>query len=285
MKILVQNNVHQNMFKVILALREVGVECIFWDVNNKSLTDLAIETKANILISTAISAREIPDVVNEFNLKLIVSDSVANINNSRLRPEIYCLTSGQAYFGKSRVLYLEQCSDLVTFKNGETTKNLETEVAYLSDNPNVSFDQLSILNLLCYPNSNLKFKAIGPIALNILGYVGNAEPNKILSLLRSSKIVIDFNQMHLVDYAGNSIFCLSDSDNDYFPNYNKVENISDLINTFKNPNRRRKICDKAKRLIFDQKLTNFHHAASLCNMLEYTDLEQQLNDKIKEIDA
>jgi hypothetical protein len=279
MKVIVQHSVNPNIYKIVASLRTIGVDCFIWDKRVKPLFDLLVETDASVLICAANMTTDITDAVHEFRLKTIVVDTINNINNTRLRvrPDAYCITDGKACISGAEVIYLDSCADLISLKDGQRDENYKTDALYLSDNAGVSVDQMVKLNMLCYPNSDLKFKIIGPISVNLLAYAGNPEPKTTLSFLKSSDIVIDLGGLHILDYVANGIFCISDTENPCVPYYNKGEDLLNLVKMFlSNKGKKKKVLDKAKSYIIQNKLTSFHIAADLCKALGEYGYQKQL---------
>lgn len=276
MKIIIQSNIHTHVLKLVVALQQVKAQCFIWDSRAYSLYDLIIEQNPDVLITNAQVTQEIVSAVESFNIKLVIADDLENVEKvfKVIRPFGLLLTKGWAYVNNTPTVYIDECADCISMKQKQPVEKIY-DLTYLSDNTSLSFEHLCHLNLFCYPNNHLKFRVIGPVGINLVSYVGNPQPNSLIEALHQSCIVLDFNKLHLLDYAANGIFSIGNVQNDYYPYYNSSDDLIELVNQYLSSDRTKIVAD-AKQKVIDNKLTNYHKASELCNMLGAIDLSKKL---------
>jgi hypothetical protein len=263
-----------------------------WVPNNKPLFDLFDELKPDIFICHIdFISPIIDDVLQEYSDTKFVglSDSMFAM---RKQPDLMCLETNTMYdpfhpldhYNGPRLSY-DVCANPVLFKNGKYTKELATDILYISNYQNPREDV--VLSILRFLSKKYQIKVFGNHRLHIPEYLGILDAMEISNAMASAKLTLDIFDSNRFDYAINKLCCLYNNgqyDNpDIWPTYNTLDQLSSSVDLLlKEENKRVSLAKKAYNYVKDCR-TYFHYCYKFFVLLGMQEEADKCLDKVKEI--
>lgn len=204
-----------------------------------------------------------------------------NYIDHNLQPDLVCLSDNVSDIIKKNLInenvaYIKDfCNPYLT--NSYYFTNNINEMSCVINN-NLEFDnKLSILIKIA---KIAKIKIYGNCKIPMPEYLGKLNTNDILSLYKSSNIVLDFDSNNLMDLAFHRIFTLTTVENDIFPTF-KLDNIIEQYHKFKSNKNRNRVINSAYDIVKNE--TVLHRLKDILTKINICHLIETIDTKLNEL--
>jgi len=234
MKIVISYNPNDDMIcGIMAALKRVDDSLIIWDMRTKPVYDMIDEIQPDLLL---LDSQQItPTILRALEENKNISVVLFGLSYyQQVKPLMMCLpyNTPQILFKRldeEKILYylINPAANIAQYTGGEYDDRYQSDILYLSVDNKPHMTILTNLSIQKY-----KFKICGRVPINLNNYLGQTTFKDMTSLIKSTKIGIDFNCSMLYNYIANGILCLSDTKNDYYPHFTSFGYLVELIEKY-----------------------------------------------------
>jgi len=268
----------KELMALAASMSLIGEDVILWDKTHKPIFDMMIEQMPSYLI---IHHKQIDRAVVEAldkykGVKVIlygihvpsiladVSLPTAMLVPANISPQILQNLDDSPV----PLVPIKPAANLAQYNGGFYQHNMSSEIAYLSTRP-IQEEGLPTRTYIndymnkILPSSRYITKIAGPAKLISSLYIGSLDINNSMHFMKSTQILIDFDQETMYDAIANDVFCITNVEQDMVPFFTDGKHFLELIDEFLSAEKkRRNIIKKAKKSVLNQH-TYFHILSDL----------------------
>lgn len=266
----------------------MGIETIIWMPQHKPVFDMMHEQKPDILfIKSSHFHPVIAQAVQEYKVKVVLLGKP--VESLPMLPDLWCIPDDAVKYSPQDILYdcnkmiLGKGANIAEIRNGIHTDKWDTDILYLaSENVPNAEPLFNLLHEACH-NSDYKFRCYGLTYFPLPSYIGTVAVTEWSNLIKSAKVVIDFNASILFDVAANQGFCLSSVESPLYPNFTNLESLKQQLDLYiNNEKERRTISKQAYNVVMDGHTYVHRLGAVLGNMgIDVTDTVETTLNKVR----
>ena len=252
------------------ALKYCGINTKIWAFDKKPINDMIYEQKPDVLFiksSLAIDEYIAQAINSSFIGQVVVYGKPMALE---IKPDLWCIADDipeknlEYISADCPKMVLRRSANLAQMAGGVYSSSLQSDALYISSKSDIS---PVILNTVSQMNN--RFLCIGNVRIPIPEYIGNATLSDCMNYMTSTKVNLDVDRHILLNAAANRVFTVSNTENKFFPFFNDVKELPEMISSFgENEKARRKITKKAYNKVFDEDHTYFHRLIEIGKQLD-----------------
>lgn len=273
---------NEENLKIVNALSIINGGLTIFNPNNHNtnLSDIMYRERPDILfIDNSFVNNYTQLILNKYrNTKVVL---FGNYIDHDLKPDLICVSDNvseiiKKHLAGENVAYIKDfCNPYLS--NSMYFTSTVNDIACVT-NSNKGFDEK--INVFCKISKITNIKLYGEYSIPLPEYLGKINANDILSLYKSSNLVLDFGENNLMDMAFHKILLLTTIENDIFPVFN-INSLMEQYSKLTNRKNRTKVINNAYEIVKDN--TVLHRLKLICELLSEEDLLETIDTKIAEL--
>ena len=218
-----------------IASKDNKIKTHIWDVKNKPVYDMMDEINPDIIFMDANQVTQtFITAIEDRPPKHLIMFGISYFQ--QLNPSLICLPTNipdkiKSHIDKERLSYLEieLAANIAQYYGGSFSKKLQSDILYISNIDTQHRPDIQQCLTEIYKTDLYSLKIVGRHPVALPAYLGMTSIKNELDLMKSAKIVIDFDGSMLYNYIVNGVPCISNKTNAYYPKFEHANDIMKLV--------------------------------------------------------
>lgn len=283
MKTIAIHNKSHYITGLVAALDACRYPVLWWNPDVKPIFDMMEEKKPNLLLCHSEDINiDMVNALEEYNPKIVL----IGFSSAYIKPDLLCIPEEKIknpkiveYLEKSglKIMTINKRANVAQYNGGKFCEEYSSDILYLSrEQP--SNNTITILKYLIN-NTNYRVKICGNYQLPFAEYLGRIDLSTALDMMKSSKVVLDFDGDIAWNCAAMNVPCLSNRDDNCAIYYQNTDDLMDKINSILVSSSQPNLIEE----LYNKKMTYHHLLAQILENINLTTEASDITSKIPQL--